>query len=191
MEKLNLSQFVRLVFAAGVGVLVLALSYPAKVGTWLVALTAPAATSLGLASVIAGLATYGLHRGILHPSILRVILWALARVHRDMSRSGIWNPLFPTGVELELIRRRWRHPAPPGAERWASQTHGLYCSAWAIGVVLLFSPRYMGRFEVGGWQPWAFGAMLVAAVLEDLRLSYAVIAVELQLPEVADGCGQR
>lgn len=52
-------------------------------------------------------------------------------------------------------------------------------------------PRYMGRFEVGGWQPWAFGAMLVAAVLEDLRLSYAVIAVELQLPEVADGCGQR
>jgi hypothetical protein len=98
-----------------------------------------------------------------------------------MDHRGRFNPLVPTAFERKFIAKRWGKPdGATRAERWASQVHALYCSAWTVGAIILWAPTYLGRPEHPAALAWMLATMLGGAVVDDIRLCYTVTKIEIE-----------
>jgi hypothetical protein len=183
MERLPLRDFVRYVLSGAVALFALALSYPTEARCLWDQLTGAQVAAVAAALPVVGLIIYHAHRALLHPVMLRLVVifyWKALRRQRMETRDMFW-PFWPTALEMGLIRLRWAGiVAPEPADRWASQVHALYCSAWAIGAVGLLTPIYPGNPNPPQWLPWAAALLLLGAVLEDVRLLHCFVVVEIE-----------
>jgi hypothetical protein len=177
MKELGLQELLRYALSGGIGIAVLLLTYP-KVAHSVGCMEGSREVTLVLGSVlVVGTLIYNLHRALLFPIFLRVVIVLTTRPWK-LTRSSL---KFYQPSATELDRDHWRWELAEAARRrwdeWGAQTHSLYCAAWAILAALALGrvfgtpdPRALLIF------PGLFVFTLVAAGVNNYRLLYSIDA---------------
>lgn len=178
MQQLRLEELMRYALAGAVGLVALLLSFHdlAKLLGAVPGITQ--ASFLVFFALALGSLIYAVHRSFLYPILYRFVLLLLAafRVHKLDAR--LLLPLVPAPLEVSLDTLRWKRAkdddyAQPRLAEWGAQVHFLYCSGWAVLLMLWFGGRF-GLAPTVAKPILGRGAWLVVLLgfLSNCRLAY-------------------
>jgi hypothetical protein len=177
MKELALQDLLRYALAGGIGLAVLLLTFPAVRPSIRNLDAAKEATFvLGLVLLI-GILIYNVHRALLFPVLLRLLVLIL--LHRKFS-GLLLSPWRPSEAELEADHWRWERTDEKRG-RWdegGAQTDFLYCAAWATVAALLVGNRVWGPPNSRPWHIfWVlFAVSLLVGFIDNYRLAYSIAA---------------
>lgn len=178
MQQFKLEELLRYGFAGAVGLTTLLLAFS---GLSAYAANVPAVTQTSVlvaAAFSLGTLVYAVHRAFLYPLIYRIVLVLLAicGVYRFDKRFFLL--LSPVPLEVQLDFLRWKRTkeddyAQPRLGEWGAQVHFLYCSSWAVILVLYLGGCIPLTPTSSNHVLWRGSELILAAAfVSNCRLAY-------------------
>ncbi len=178
MQQLRLEELMRYVLAGAVGLVALLLSFRDLAAPIAAAPGITQASLLVFIALALGSLVYAAHRAFLYPLLYRLALLLLVALRVYRSDARLFLPLVPAPLEVDLDTLRWKrtkddHYAQPRLAEWGAQVHFLYCSSWAVLLMLWLGDRF-GQVPTAAKPLLLRGAWLVLFVgfLSNCRLVY-------------------